>query len=148
MLFELPDLIPDHRPQLAAAIAAMPASRWLGLEVVGFGDGVSVIVLPVRGDLTIDGRTVQGGLVGTLADYAAVSAATAAAPPGWFSATTSFDVHNLAAAAGERLIGIGRVIKAGRAQAVAHANVFASNGDAHVLVATCLATCRLLEPRG
>lgn len=147
MSLKLPDLIPDFRPQLAMAIAAMPASRLLGVEVMGFGDGVSVIMLPVRAELTIDGRTVQGGLVGTLADYAAVSAATASAPPGWFSATTSFDVHNLAPAAGDRLIGIGRVIKAGRSQAVAAADVYAETGEHHVLVATCLATCRLLEPR-
>ena len=33
--------------------------------------------------LTFDGRSVQGGLVGTLADYAAVSAAISALPEGW-----------------------------------------------------------------
>jgi acyl-coenzyme A thioesterase PaaI-like protein len=87
MKLPIPDLIDRHRPDLAAAIAAMPCSRLLGLSVLGLGDGVSAIELPLRPDLTFDGKTVQGGIVGTLADFSAVSAATAALPLGWISST-------------------------------------------------------------
>jgi hypothetical protein len=48
---------PAHRPDLKAAIEAMPASRLLGLQVAGFDPaGVSRIELPVRPELTFDGR--------------------------------------------------------------------------------------------
>ena len=126
----------------------MPCSRLFGLSILGFGLGVSAIELPVRADLTFDGQTVQGGIVGMLADYAAVSAATAAAPLGWASSTTAFQVYNLAPARGERLVGIGRIVKGGRSQAVAAADVYAVVGAEAELVATALATCKLIGPAG
>ena len=146
MRIPLPTLVDQHRPDLVAAIASMPCSRLFGLSVVGLGEGVSVIELPIRTDLTFDGRTVQGGIVGTLADYAAVSAATAASPTGWGSSTTAFQVYNLAPARGERLVGIGRLVKGGRSQAVAAADVYAVVGADAELVATALATCKLIAP--
>ena len=146
MQLPIPEFIDLHRPDLTVAIAAMPCSRFLGLSVLGLGDGVSAIELPVRPDLTFEGKTVQGGIVGTLADYAAVSAATAALPLGWASSTTSFQVYNLAPARGERLVGIGRIVKGGRSQAVASADVYSVIGADAVLVATALATCKLMGP--
>lgn len=146
MLLPLPEFIQGHRTALADAIEGMPSSRMLGLSVLGFGEGVSAIEMAVRDELTFDGLTVQGGMVGTLADYAAVSAATAAAPIGSSAATTGFTVHNLAPARGERLVGIGRVVKLGRSQATAAADVYAVDGGAATLVATGLATCRVIEP--
>lgn len=146
MQLPLPSLVNHHRPDLAAAIAAMPCSRLFGLRVLGLGDGLSAIELSVRSDLTLDGRTVQGGIVGTLADYAAVSAATAAMPSGWGASTTAFQVYNLAPARGDRLVGIGRVVRSGRSQAVAAADVYALTGSDAELVGTALATCRLIGP--
>jgi uncharacterized protein (TIGR00369 family) len=125
----------------------MPASQLLGLKVIGFAQGVAVIEMPIRTEFTIDGRTVQGGLVGTLADYAAVSAATSSMPEGWRSATTGFEVHNLAAAIGTKLVAVGRAIKASRTSGVAAADVFALQGDAMAHVATALVTCRMFELR-
>jgi hypothetical protein len=50
---------------LRAAILAMPASQLLGLLVTGFdAQGISCIELPLRADLTFEGRVVQGGLAG------------------------------------------------------------------------------------
>jgi uncharacterized protein (TIGR00369 family) len=141
----LPALIPGHRPDLRAGLEAMPSSRLLGLVVVGFGDGVSVIDMPVRPELTFDGRSVQGGLVGTLADYAGVSAAVSALPAGWAASTLSFDVHTLAPARGERLVAIGRVIRVGKTHGVATAEVHAVTGEGTTLVATALVTCRPFE---
>ena len=146
MHIPLPALVDQHRPDLVAAIASMPCSRLFGISVVGLGEGAAVIELSIRADLTFDGRTVQGGIVGTLADYAAVSAATAASPTGWVSSTTAFQVYNLAPARGERLVGIGRLIKGGRSQAVAAADVYAVVGADAELVATALATCKLIAP--
>jgi uncharacterized protein (TIGR00369 family) len=142
---QLPELIPGYRADLHAPIEGMPASQLLGLRVIGFAQGISMIEMPIRLEFTVDGRTVQGGLVGTLADYAAVSAATSSMPEGWLSATTGFEVHNLAAAIGSRLVAVGRTIKVSKSSGVAAADVFAQQDDAMVHVATALATCRLFQ---
>jgi uncharacterized protein (TIGR00369 family) len=149
MHFTLPALIANHRADLKRLIEQMPASRLLGLHVVGFAEGVSVIEMPVRPELTLDGRTVIGGFVGTLADYAAVSATTASRAAGWYSATTSFDVHNVDAAIGTKLVALGRVIKTSKSSGLGAADVFALRDDgAAFLVATALATCRLFQQPG
>lgn len=146
LLSELPSVSPQHRADLRAAILAMPASRLLGLEVRGFdAQGVSRIELPVRAELTFDGRVVQGGLVGVLADYAGVSAAACTLPEGWIAATTGFEVHNVAPAAGERLVAIGRAQHVGRSVGVSRAEVYAVQGDTATLVCVATTTCRPFE---
>lgn len=141
----LDGLSPDFRPDIAAGIHAMPASALLGLSCLGFAEGRSAIELVIRPGLTFDGRVVQGGIVGTLADYAAVSAIAAGVPAGFFAATTGFTVQNLAPAAGERLVGLGRMISRSKSSAAGAADVYAVTGDEWRLVATCLATSRLSE---
>jgi uncharacterized protein (TIGR00369 family) len=145
MTYQLPELIAGYRADLHVPIESMPASQLLALKVIGFAPGISMIEMSIRPEITVDGRTVQGGLVGALADYAAVSAATSSMPEGWFSATTGFEVHNLAPAIGSRLVAVGRTIKVSKSSGVAAADVFAEQGGALVHVATGLATCRLFQ---
>jgi uncharacterized protein (TIGR00369 family) len=145
MQFKLPELIASYRDDLKVLIEAMPACQLLGLKVCGFNSNHAVVEMPVRVEITIDGKTVQGGIVGTLADFAAVSAATAAKPPGWVSSTTSFDVHNLAPAIGDRLVAVGRVIKASASSGVAAADVYSDKDGSFSLVATALVTCRFMQ---
>jgi uncharacterized protein (TIGR00369 family) len=141
----IPSLIQGHRDDLKAPIENMPVSRLLGLKVVGFSETHAVIEMPIKAEITIEGKIVQGGIIGTLADFAAVSAATATKPVGWTSSTTSFDVHNLAPAVGDQLVAVGRVIKASLNSGVAAADVYAKKGDSLILVATALATCRFIQ---
>lgn len=125
------------RADLKAGIEHMPASRLLGVKVRGFArdqagelnQGVSVIECPVKPELTFDGRVVQAGLVGTLADFAGVSAAACTLPDGWMCSTTGFEVHNLAPAAGERLVAVGRSLFVGKSHAVSRAEVYAVAAD-------------------
>lgn len=147
-LADFPELVPGHRPDLQRAIEAMPASRALGLQVVGFSPrGRSVVRMPIEPRWTFDGRSVQGGIVGTLADYAGVSAAAATLGEGWMASTAGFEVHNVAPAHGEALVAIGRSISAGRSIMVSRAEVYAVRGDDAVLVAVATTTCRPFEPR-
>lgn len=134
-----------YRPEIAAGIHAMPASRLLGLRCIGFAEGRSANEMTIRGEHTFDGTVVQGGIVGVLADYAAVSAAVAAAPEGWRGTTTGYTVHNLAPASGERLVALGRVAGRNRSGASSSAEVYAVDGEHWRLAATCLATCRLFQ---
>jgi uncharacterized protein (TIGR00369 family) len=101
--------------------------------------------MPVVPNLTFDGKVVQGGIVGTLADYAGVSAAACTLPSGWMASTTGFEVHNLAPASGDRLLAIGRALQVGKSQAVSAAEVWALKGGSATLVAVATTTCRPFE---
>ena len=128
------------------AIESMPASELIGLKVLGLApEGVSLIELPIRAELTFDGRVVQAGIVGMLADYAGVTAANCNLPLGWMPATTGYEVHNLAPAKGDALVAIGRAVHVGKSSAVSSAQVWARRGDAYTLVAWATATCNRFE---
>jgi uncharacterized protein (TIGR00369 family) len=144
--FSLPNLESGFRADLAAGIEAMPASQLLGLKVKGFSAaGISVIELPVRRELSFDGRAVQGGIVGMLADYAGVSAAACTLPPGWMASTTGYEVHHLAPAVGNTLIAVGRAAHVGKSHAVSTVEVWVQAGDKASLVAVATTTCRPFE---
>jgi uncharacterized protein (TIGR00369 family) len=146
----LPEVDARCRVDLAATIHGMPASQLLGLQVIGFQlDGQSRIELPIRRELTVEGRVVQGGIVGLLADYAGVSAASCTLPEGWMAVTTGFAVHNLAPAVGDRLVAIGQLQQMSAAQAVSRVDVFALREGLATLVAVGSTTCkprRLAKP--
>ena len=117
-----------HREDLAAAIARMPVVETLGITVAHLGPGRSEVHLAIRPELTFDGRTVQGGVVGVLADFAGVSAAAAALPEGWAATTVSFTVSNLAPARGVRLVALGHARLSGRRLGSSTVEVYAEDG--------------------
>jgi uncharacterized protein (TIGR00369 family) len=144
--FVPPAIEADFRGDIVKAIEAMPASQLIGLKVLGFAaDGVSLLQLPMRAELTFDGRVAHGGVVGMLADYAGVSAANCALPLGWIALTTGYEVHNLAPAVGDALVAVGRVIKMGKTIAVSGAEVWARRDGLHTLVAWATTTCKPLK---
>ncbi len=126
-------------------VEAMPAAELLGIEVVSLGQGRSVLSLPVRPPITFDGQRVQGGLVGVLADFAAVAAAATTLDVGWRVATLSCETHNLAPAMGERLIAAGEIVKGGRRHLVARADVTIDDLDG-TLCLTGLFTASPIAP--
>ena len=141
--FTLPDIELGLGVELAAAITAMPVSRLIGLRVLGFASGGrSVLELPITPQLTFDGRRVQGGIVGMLADYAGVSATSVTLAPGWAASTTGFQVHNVAPAQGERLVAVGKAVQVGKTHAVSTVHVWACSGKQATLVAVATTTCR------
>lgn len=107
----------------------MPSTAHLGIEVVELGRGRTLFEMRNRPELTFDGVTVQGGVVATLADYAAVAACGTLLDEGWLMATTGAETHNLAAANGSTLVAVAEVIKPGRRHAVARAEVFNDSVD-------------------
>jgi uncharacterized protein (TIGR00369 family) len=144
--FEMPALQPGFRVDVIAGIEQMPASKLVGLKVLGFApQGLSGIELPLRVEVTFDGKTVQGGIVGMLADFAGVSAAFCTKPAGWLGATTGFEVRNLAPAKGEKLLAIGRAVHLGKSQGVSSVEVWAIDGEEPTLVAWATTTCRFFE---
>ncbi len=110
-------------------IESMPSTRHLGIEILELGEGRALFQMRNRPELTFNGLAVQGGVVATLADYAAVAACGTLLDEGWLMATTGAETHNLAAADGSTLIAVAEVIKPGRRLAVARAEVFNDSVD-------------------
>lgn len=144
--FAPPTIETGFRLELSMAIEAMPASKLIGLKVRGFSaEGTSLLELPMRTELTFDGRVAQGGIVGMLADYAGVSAANCTLPVGWMASTTGYEVHNLAPAVGDALVAVGRLIHMGKTTGVSSAQVWARRADTYTLVAWATTTCKPFE---
>ena len=110
-------------------VESMPSTNHLGIEILELGEGRALFRMRNRSELTFDGTVVQGGIVATLADYAAVAACGTLLDEGWLMATTGAETHNLAAADGSSLIAVAEVIKPGRRLAVARAEVFNDSVD-------------------
>lgn len=110
-------------------VESMPSTSYLGIEVLELGRGEARLQMRNRPELTFNGTVVQGGIVATLADYAAVAACGTLLDEGWLMATTGAETHNLAAADGSTLIAVAEVIKPGRRLAVARAEVFSESVD-------------------
>lgn len=145
----LPLLQEGLRSDLAGFIEAMPASRLIGLKVLGFAPGgISAIALPLTPSISFDGISAQGGIVGMLADYAGVSAAASMQPQGWACMTLGYQVNNLAPArhtgAGAQLVAAGRVRHSGSGHCVSTVDVWACDGELAnaKLVATATTQCR------
>jgi uncharacterized protein (TIGR00369 family) len=137
--FSWPEVSNECRRDLKQGIDLMPAAKLLGIETIGFHPkGVSQIEMLVTAKVTFDGRVVQGGIVGVLADFAGISAAACTLPEGWMVGTTSFEIHNIAPAIGTRLIAIGTAMNVGKTIAVSRADVYAENEGVFSLV--CVAT--------
>jgi uncharacterized protein (TIGR00369 family) len=142
-LYSLAEVDPSFRSDIKKAIEAMPASKLIGLTVIGFKpSGVSRLEVVISPSITFDGQTVQGGIVGMLADFAGVSAATCTLERGWSSSTISFEVHNTAPARGVRLIAMNQAMKVGTSIAVSRAEVYAEMGGELSLVCIATTTCK------
>ncbi len=127
-------------------IESMPATAHLGIQVVSVDAGRCVMEMACRPEITFDGTVVQGGVVGVLADYAAVAAACSSLDEGWRVATLSCETHNLLPAAGTKLVAVGETIKSGKRHLVARADVHIDSVDGPLCL-TGLFTAAGLAPR-
>ena len=142
-----PHLMTKHRTNENAQVATLEimkqvvaASPFNGLtqsDVTACADGFAEIQMPFDQRLSQHHGFLHGGLVGFLADTAMSWAAASVAGD---VLTAEFRVHLLSPGKGERFIGRGHVIKAGRRQIVTRSNVFAVNGNQEKLIATATGT--------
>ena len=91
-------------------LLGMPFLQWLGLSFAHIAPGEVDLVMPLRHEITFDGRAVQAGPIGSLLDFAAGAAAFTLVPEQEMLATSDFTVKLLAPAIGEKFIGRGRVL--------------------------------------
>lgn len=133
---------PDMEEAVKAVVLSMPAAKHLGFEFGRIGPGEAEISQPHRPELTQHDGYFQGGVLGSLADFAAGSAAGTLLPPGTVNMTIDYTVKIVAPAKGDRIVARGRVVKPGALITVAAADVYAVSGDEETLCATALVTMR------
>jgi uncharacterized protein (TIGR00369 family) len=136
---------PDFESAIHRLVSSMPAAQHLGFEFGPMAPGTAEIIQPYRKELTQHDGYFQGGVLGSLADFAGGCAAGTLLPVGWGNMTVDYTVKILAPAKGERVVARGRVLKAGLTTTVAAADVFSVEGATETLCATALVTLRNLR---
>ncbi|MGQ4615904.1 hotdog fold thioesterase [Nocardia sp. R7R-8] len=133
---------PDFETTVTGAVLSMPAARHLGFTFGRVAPGEAEIIQPHRAELTQHDGFFQGGVLGSLADFAAGSAAGTLLQPGWANMTIDYTVKILAPATGPKVVARGRVIKPAALITIAAADVFSVDDEDEILCATALVTMR------
>ncbi|MBW1598048.1 PaaI family thioesterase [Streptomyces sp. JJ38] len=136
---------PDFAQAVKTAVLTMPAARHLGFDFGRVEPGEAEIIQPYRKELTEHSGFFQGGVIGSLADFAGGSAAGTLLPPGWVNMTIDYTVKILAAAKGEQLVARGKVVRPSTTITVAAAEVFSVESAGEKLCGTALVTMRNIK---
>jgi uncharacterized protein (TIGR00369 family) len=140
---------PDFAQAVISAVLSMPAAKHLGFSFGRIAPGEAEIIQPHREELTQHDGFFQGGVLGSLADFAAGSAAGTLLPAGWVNMTVDYTVKLVAPAKGEKVVARGRIVRAGHMTSVAAADLYACDGTGETLCATALVTMRNIKiPKG
>lgn len=125
----------NHLAAVEAINTTGAFNRWAGFEVLSAKPGEVELLMPWRDEAGQYSGFLHAGLIGALLDTACGFAASTLV--GRVMAS-HFAVNCLAPATGPRFVAHGRVIKAGRRQVFARAELFAEDaaGGARKLVAT------------
>lgn len=116
----------------------------LGVEPTSVSDGqVSSQLLLAPRHLQHTGQA-HAGVMAAMADHTMGSAAQTLAPHGFWAITAELKTSQLRPGKGERLVCVGRVIKAGRALSFTEAEVFAEALGQRTLVMKASATMAMV----
>lgn len=128
--------------------ARQAAMNLIGAVLARVTTGEVTIELPFRPDLAQQHGFFHAGIVTMIVDTACGYAAYTLMPPGAAVLTVEYKVNFISPAAGEKLVGRGRVLKPGRTLTVCQGEVHAINNGTEKLVATMLATMITREDSG
>jgi uncharacterized protein (TIGR00369 family) len=130
---------------LQSIIAKTPFAASLGAEVLSISPGNVELAIPIVADKTNQHHGfVHGAVLGFVADSACAWAAGSVAGD---VVTTEYKINFLAPATGERIIGVGSVLKASSRMVVTKAEVYAEKGGERRLVAFAVATIAKVEAK-
>ena len=140
-------LVMEHRPDIRRIFITHPIVEHLGLEIADVKPGSVTIECEITPELTSDGTTVMGAIVGVLADYAGGLSAVADLEEGWFGAGVNLTVTTIAPAVGKRLKAVGEALKVSRTLGMSRVEVFAlgADGSEPVLVAVAGVTAKMFQ---
>jgi len=126
--------------------AADGFNKWFGVEGLAAGNGKVEVTVPIKAELRQHHGYVHGGCIGALADMACAWAGAAASEKD--VVTSSFTLHYLSPAIGDRLRAKANTIRSGRSVATVEAEVWCeAEGKEPKLVATALASIAILPER-
>ncbi len=114
---------------LTRICASAGFNRWAGFEVVRASAEEVLLAMPWRDEAGQYSGFLHAGLIGALLDT--VSGFAASAHTGQRVMASHFAVNCLAPAAGRHFVARGRVVKAGRKQIFARAELHAHDSDAN-----------------
>ncbi len=132
----------DGLATLRLSVESMPVTQLFGFSLTVLEKGRTEVVLPYRREISFREGAFPATVLGALADVSAGLACMTLLDDGAISSTVGFTISVLAPAVGERLVGRGRVVQAGKTLSVGAADIFVARGDAEVLCATALVTMR------
>jgi uncharacterized protein (TIGR00369 family) len=138
---------PNFEARVRASFARQQVMATIGATMTRVEPGRVAIELPVRAALTQQHGFVHAGIVATIGDSACGYAAFSLMPADAGVLTVEYKISLMAPAAGDRLIAIGRTIRAGRTVTVCQADVTAVSEREERLVATLLATVMTIRDR-
>ena len=123
----------DLLAQLRAINEKAAFNRWMKLEVVAADEGFAEISMPHHADATQYAGFLHAGVVGALIDTACGFAAATVAGP---VLPSHFSVNCLAPAIGDAFRAKGFLVRAGKRQIFARAELFGEKDGIRSLVAT------------
>jgi uncharacterized protein (TIGR00369 family) len=135
---------PEFESRIRSSFARQGLMKTIGAHLVKVAPGEAQIELPYSKAITQQHGFVHAGIVSTLADNACGYAAYSLMPAESDILGVENKINFLAPAKGERFVGIGRVIKAGRTLAVCSGEVWAYNSGKKTLVAVMQSTLMVL----
>lgn len=133
--------------RIFASFERQQVMRLLNARLVAVEPGLARIELPFSTTLTQQNGYIHAGILTTIADSACGYAAFTLMPPGSGVLSIEFKVNFLSPALGEKFIGTGKVIRAGKTITVCSGEVHAVNGGTEKLVAAMQATMMTVEKR-
>jgi len=105
-------------------MADNPYAQFFGIEVDRADDGAVDVRVEARDELGHRAGWFHGTVVNAIGEICASWSAITKTPPGWQTVVVQQSMFFTASARGERLLGRGRVIKAGRTISTAAAEIF------------------------
>lgn len=120
---------PGYETKLRAWLNAMPAARHLGFEVAAVAPGETRFELAFRPELAGLTGVFQGAVMGSLVDFAGVSAIATLCANDEAMMTLDYHVKLIAPARGRRLIATGQVIEFTGATGFARVDVEIEGAD-------------------
>jgi uncharacterized protein (TIGR00369 family) len=102
----------------------------LGVRIVRVAPGEVEFALPMSDKVTQQQGAFHGGAMGALADICCGYAALTVAPEGMEVTTVEYKINFVSAAAGQEVVCVGKVQKAGRTLTITNAELFdVKNGE-------------------
>lgn len=143
----MPCVEPGTEERVRASFARQGLMATLGATLDSVGQGEAEISLVPRPEISQQHGFVHAAAVTAIADSAAGYASLTLMPPGTGVLSTEFKINLLAPARGDRIVAIGRVVKAGRTLTVAQSEVFAEADGERKLIALLTASMMAVESR-